>query len=91
MEFVYCLCRILYHPKWHLCQNVHVMVVHYIMLEVLLNFAISFRLSSLPYNCFHFVTRTSIRHNYYRRFQSLLSSTIYNTMHQKILEFGGNE
>ena len=76
MEFVYCLCGILYHPKWHLCRNIYVMVVCYMMLEVLLNFAISFRLSSLPYN---FVTRTSISHNYYRHFQSLLSSTIYGS------------
>ena len=37
----------------------------------------SFRLNSLPYNCFYFVTMTSIHHNYYRRFQSLLSSSIY--------------
>ena len=56
MEVVYCLFGILYHPKWHLCQNV---VVHNMMLEVLLNFAISFRLKSLPYNCYHFVTMTS--------------------------------
>ena len=30
------------------------------MLEVLLNFAISFRLHSLPYNCHHLVTITNI-------------------------------
>ena len=33
--------------------------------------------------CFHFVTMTSIRHNYYRRFQSLLSSSINERMYRQ--------
>ena len=36
-------------------------------------------LNSLPYNCHYFVTMSSICHNYYRLFQSLLSSTIYGS------------
>ena len=68
MEFVYCLCGILFYitPKWHLRQNIYVME----RCTLIRGIAQLFR---LHYKCHYFLTMTSILHNYYRHFQSLLS------------------